>query len=171
MKALSNGKKLNKLILNKAVQLLAQRDHSSCELIRKLTLFFSKKIICSEDDFPEQLSQLKTEIADVIAYCTNQRWMDDKQYIEKYIAMRANKGYGKYKIGLELKQRGLSSDLSQELLHAADINWSEIAYRQLLKKFKVIELNNNYQKQKVMQFLTSRGFTQFDVKTVYALLT
>ena len=61
MKALSNGKKLNKLILNKAVQLLAQRDYSSCELIRKLTLFFSKKIICSEDDFPEQLSQLKTE--------------------------------------------------------------------------------------------------------------
>ena len=72
---------------------------------------------------------------------------------------------------MELKQRGLSSDLSQELLHAADINWSEIAYRQLLKKFKVIELNNNYQKQKVMQFLTARGFTQFDVKTVYALLT
>ncbi|PXZ08070.1 hypothetical protein DKK70_03430 [Gilliamella apicola] len=164
-------KKLNKLILNKAVQLLAQRDHSSCELTRKLTLFFSKKITCSEDDFPEQLSQLKTEIADVITYCTNQRWMDDKQYIEKYIAMRANKGYGKYKISLELKQRGLSSDLSRELLNTADINWSEIAHQQLLKKFKFIDPCDNQQKQKVKQFLIAKGFTQFDIKTVYSMLT
>ena len=53
---------LNKLILAKAVQLLAQRDHSSYELTRKLTLFFSKKIKCAEDDYPEQLTQLKTQI-------------------------------------------------------------------------------------------------------------
>ena len=164
-------KKLNKLILNKAVQLLAQRDHSSCELIRKLTLFFSKKITCSEDDYPEQLDLLKTEIEDVIAYCTNQHWMNDKQYIEKYIFMRAHKGYGKYKISLELKQRGLSSDLIGELLQLADINWSEIAYQQLLKKFKLIEPRNNQQKQKVIQFLTARGFTQLNINTAYSLLT
>lgn len=33
-------KKLNKSILNKAVQLLAQRDHSSYELTQKITFFF-----------------------------------------------------------------------------------------------------------------------------------
>lgn len=164
-------KKLNKLILNKAVQLLAQRDHSSCELSRKLTLFFSKKITCSKDDYPEQLNQLKAEIEHVIEHCTNQHWMDDKQYIEKYIFMRAHKGYGKYKISLELKQRGLSSDLSRELLLLADIDWSKIAHHQLLKKFKLIEPKNNQQKQKVIQFLKARGFTQLDIKTAYSLLT
>ena len=97
--------------------------------------------------------------------------MDDEQYIEKYIFMRANKGYGKYKISLELKQRGLSSDLNKKLLNLADINWSEIAYQQLLKKFKLIDPKNNQQKQKVAQYLTSRGFTQGDIKTVYSLLT
>lgn len=162
---------LNKLILAKAVQLLAQRDHSSYELTRKLTLFFSKKIKCAEDDYPEQLTQLKTQIEHVIKHCTQKHWMDDEQYIEKYIFMRANKGYGKYKISLELKQRGLSSDLNKKLLNIADINWSEIAFQQLLKKFKVIDSKNNQQKQKVVHFLTSRGFTQNDIKTAYSLLT
>ena len=162
---------LNKLILAKAVQLLAQRDHSSYELTRKLTLFFSKKIKCAEADYPEQLTQLKTQIEHVIKHCTQKHWMDDEQYTEKYIFMRANKGYGKYKISLELKQRGLSSDLNKKLLNIADINWSEIAYQQLLKKFKVIDSKNNQQKQKVVQFLTSRGFTQNDIKTAYSLLT
>ena len=162
---------LNKLILAKAVQLLAQRDHSSYELTRKLTLFFSKKIKCIEDDYPEELSQLKIQIEHVIKHCTHQHWMDDEQYIEKYIFMRANKGYGKYKISLELKQRGLSSDINKKLLSIVDINWSEIAYQQLLKKFKVIDSKNNQQKQKVVQFLTSRGFTQNDIKTAYSLLT
>lgn len=162
---------LNKLILAKAVQLLAQRDHSSYELTRKLTLFFSKKIKCAEDDYPEQLTQLKTQIEHVIKHCTQKHWMDDEQYIEKYIFMRANKGYGKYKISLELKQRGLSSDINKKLLSIVDINWSEIAYQQLLKKFKVIDSKNNQQKQKIVQFLTSRGFTQNDIKTAYSLLT
>ncbi|MBI0005612.1 regulatory protein RecX [Gilliamella sp. W8126] len=153
------------------MQLLAQRDHSSYELTRKLTLFFSKKIKCAEDDYPEQLTQLKTQIEHVIKHCAQQHWMDDEQYIEKYIFMRANKGYGKYKISLELKQRGLSSELNKKLLSIADINWSEIAYQQLLKKFKVIDSKNNQQKQKVVQFLTSRGFTQNDIKTAYSLLT
>ena len=162
---------LNKLILAKAVQLLAQRDHSSYELTRKLTLFFSKKIKCIEDDYPEELSQLKIQIEHVIKHCIHQHWMDDEQYIEKYIFMRANKGYGKYKISLELKQRGLSSDINKKLLSIVDINWSEIAYQQLLKKFKVIDSKNNQQKQKVVQFLTSRGFTQNDIKTAYSLLT
>ncbi|WLT06315.1 regulatory protein RecX [Gilliamella apis] len=153
------------------MQLLAQRDHSSYELTRKLTLFFSKKIKCAEADYPEQLTQLKTQIEHVIKHCTQKHWMDDEQYIEKYIFMRANKGYGKYKISLELKQRGLSSDLNKKLLNIADINWSEIAYQQLLKKFKVIDSKNNQQKQKVVQFLTSRGFTQNDIKTAYSLLT
>ena len=162
---------LNKLILAKAVQLLAQRDHSSYELTRKLTLFFSKKIKCVEDDYPEELSQLKIQIEHVIKHCIHQHWMDDEQYIEKYIFMRANKGYGRYKISLELKQRGLSSDINKKLLSLADINWAEIAYQQLLKKFKLIDPKNNQQKQKVVQFLISRGFTQSDIKTMYSLLT
>ncbi|MFQ1007199.1 hypothetical protein B6D12_00345 [Gilliamella apicola] len=164
-------KKLNKLILNKAVQLLAQRDHSSYELTNKIIQFFTKKIKCSEDEYYEQLNQLRIETADVIQYCTNQNWMNDTQYIEKYIVMRANKGYGRYKIAMELKQRGLSTDLIHELLRILDINWSYNAHKQLLKKFKQVNVKNISEKQKVMQFLVTRGYTQDDIKDVYILLT
>ena len=165
------AKKLNKLILNKAVQLLAQRDHSSYELTNKIIQFFTKKIKCSEDEYYEQLNQLKIETADVIQYCTNQNWMNDTQYIEKYIVMRANKGYGRYKIAMELKQRGLSTDLIHELLRILDINWVYNAHKQLLKKFKQVNVKNISEKQKVTQFLVTRGYTQDDIKDVYNLLT
>lgn len=165
------AKKLNKLILNKAVQLLAQRDHSSYELTNKIIQFFTKKIKCSEDEYYEQLNQLKIETADVIQYCTNQNWMNDTQYIEKYIVMRANKGYGRYKIAMELKQRGLPTDLTNKLLCMSDINWSYNAHKQLLKKFKQINAKNILEKQRIVQFLITRGYTQDEIKDVYNLLT
>ncbi|WP_167370308.1 regulatory protein RecX [Gilliamella mensalis] len=168
---MNNEKKLNKLILNKAVQLLAQRDHSSYELSQKITFFFTKKQQSTDEEYHDQLAKLKTEIRDVIEDCINQNWINDEKYIEKYIVMRANKGYGKYKIAMELKQRGLSVDLSQQQLQMANINWGNLAYEQLLKKLKQIDSKNNNKKQKGIQFLMARGYTQDDIKTAYNLLT
>ncbi|WP_294612810.1 regulatory protein RecX [uncultured Gilliamella sp.] len=165
------NKKVNQLILNKAVQLLAQRDHSSYELTQKILLFFSKKIKHDNDDYSDQLDQLKLELNDVIQYCISKNWVNDAEYIEKYIIMRANKGYGKYKIAAELNQRGLPVDLSRELLQVTNIDWSNIAYQQLLKKFKQYDHKNVQQRQKSIQFLMTRGYTQDDVKTMYSLLT
>lgn len=164
-------KKLNKSILNKAVQLLAQRDHSSYELTQKITFFFAKKQQPLDEEYHEQLTKLKTEIQNVIEYCINQKWINDEQYIEKYITMRANKGYGKYKIAMELKQRGLPTDLSHQLLQMSDINWGSLAHEQLLKKLKQIKQKNNNKKQKGIQFLMTRGYTQDDIKTAHDLLT
>ncbi|OCG02180.1 regulatory protein RecX [Gilliamella sp. wkB112] len=162
---------LNQVILNKAVQLLAQRDHSSYELTQKITLFFSKKIKCSEDEYPDQLNQLKLKIHQVIEYCISKNWVNDAEFIEKYIIMRANKGYGKYKISAELKKRGLANNLTHTLLQQSSINWSNIASRQLIKKFKQFDPKNKQQQLKGMQFLITRGYTQDDIKTVYYLLT
>jgi regulatory protein len=165
-------KKLNKLILNKAVQLLAQRDHSSYELTKKITSYFTNKIAHSnDDDYQVHLNQLNTEINDVIEYCVSQNWINDSQYIQKYITMRANKGYGKYKIALELKQRGLQKKLSYDLLNKSNIEWSNIAYKQLVKKFKEIDPKNKQLWQKSIQFLLTRGYTQDDIKNVHSLLT
>lgn len=171
MTALNNEKKLNKSILNKAVQLLAQRDHSSYELSQKMICFFAKKQQSTEEEYHDQLTKLKTEIQEVIEYCINQNWINDTHYIEKYIVIRANKGYGKYKIAMELKQRGLSIDLSRQLLQTSNINWEKLAYKQLLKKSKQIKPENNNKKQKVTQFLVARGYTQDDIKAAYDLLT
>lgn len=164
-------KKLNKIILNKAVQLLAQRDHSSYELSKKIILFFTNKMKFEDGDHNDRLEQLKIETNKVIEYCINQNWMNDTQYIEKYIVMRANKGYGKYKIAAELNQRGLPVNLSRELLQVIDINWSNIAYQQLLKKFKQLDPCNYQQRQKSTQFLINKGYAQDDIKTAYSLLT
>jgi Uncharacterized protein conserved in bacteria len=45
------------------------------------------------------------------------------------------------------------------------------AHKQLLKKFKQVNVKNISEKQKVTQFLVTRGYTQDDIKDVYNLLT
>lgn len=161
--------KRNKLIFDKAVQLLAQRDHSAYELSQKLKLFFLNKIQRSDDN-DHQFDQLQIDIDDVIQHCIEKNWINDTQFIENYINRRANKGYGQYKIAMELKQRGLSVNLSQNLLQILNIDWVNIASEQLIKKFKKIDVKDIQQKQKGCQFLLNRGFTQSQIKEAYLSL-
>lgn len=161
--------KRNKLIFDKAVQLLAQRDHSSYELSQKLKLFFLNKIQRSDDD-NHQFYQLQINIDGVIQQCIEKNWINDTQFIENYINRRAKKGYGQYKIVVELKQRGLSVNLSRNLLLSLNIDWVSIASEQLIKKLKKINVKDIQQKHKGCQFLLNRGFTQDEIKEAYLSL-
>lgn len=153
------NEKLNKLALNKAVQLLAQRDHSIFELTQKLFLFLESKI-------PEKES-IGQQIQSVIDYCIQHRWLNDELYTEKYIEMRSQKGFGKYKIAFELKQRGLTLDMIDDILYKTDIDWTAIAIRQIRKKFPKMNKQDIKQKYKITQFLLYRGFTQEEIKYAY----
>lgn len=165
---------LTKILRNKAVQLLAQRDHSSYELSQKLMIFLtkylSKKIdpTNNDDAICEQIkTEFSTQITEVIEYCIAHHWLNDIEYATKYIEMQARKGYGKYRIVMELKRRGLSIEMLQSALHQTDINWIEVAMQQIIKKFKKIDKKDLIQKKKIIQFLLSRGFAQDEIKSAY----
>ncbi len=152
---------LNKVIFEKAVQLLAQRDYSTKQLSQKLFVFFSKK------DDQLDAESLTQAINDVITRCQQSHWLDDMQYIKKYIEMRSRKGFGKNRIVLELKQRGLKREMIDALMQQIDIDWVEIALHQLNKKFKEIDKNDLKQKRQIIQFLLYRGFSQTEVNSAY----
>ncbi|MDF7667077.1 regulatory protein RecX [Orbaceae bacterium ESL0727] len=194
---------LTKALRNRAIQLLAQRDYSSCELSQKLMLFLRKQFepklnrsvkrqrygqpaktfFVSEDsyaldntinnnidsdDLYEQLKlQFNQQIANVIDYCVANHWINDDEYAKKYTEMQARKGYGKYRINMELTQRGLSADLIQSAFLHVEIDWVAIAAAQMAKKFKQIDKKDLLQKRKVMQFLLARGFSQDEIKLAY----
>ena len=155
---------LNKVIFEKAVQLLAQRDYSTKQLSQKLFVFFSKK------DDQLDAESLTQAINDVITRCQQSHWLGDMQYIKKYTEMRSRKGFGKNRIVLELKQRGLKREMVDEFMQQIDIDWVEIAHNQLNKKFKEIDKHDLKQKRQIIQFLLYRGFSQTEVNSVYQIM-
>lgn len=160
------SKPLYQTFLNKAVQLLAQRNHSSTELKQKLSIFYLKKL---STDVESSDQSINAHIDAVIAHCLSHHWLDDKQYIEQYINMRSRKGYGQNRILMELKQRGLPRSLIQYQLQQSEIDWIEVGLIQTQKKFRVSDKKDLQQKIKIFQFLTYRGFQQDEIKQIYSL--
>lgn len=160
----SSTSTLHKELLHKAVQLLAQRSHSSYELNNKLRVFSQKKYIHQEYE-PEIV---QTTIRQVIDHCLTKKWLNEDDFIEQYITMRARRGYGPNRIVLELQQRGIDKSAVQRTLAEQNIDWIELGLAQMLKKFRVIDKNNRQQQGKVFQFLSYKGFSQEQIKFIYS---
>jgi len=164
---MTDSNSLNKNLLNKAVQLLAQRNHSSVELKQKLSLFYFKKYA---DELTIDNNDINSQINTIIQYCISHHWIDDIHYIEQYIDMRSRKGYGPIRVMGELKQRGLDLILIHNVFNKKNIDWCEIGLKQAQKKFQQFDKKNFQQKVKLFQFLTSRGFQQDEINQIYSLL-
>lgn len=158
---------LNKTLYSKAVQLLAQRNHSTFELKQKLSLFITKK----GDNYHDNSDQISHQIDAVIQYCLSRHWLDDNNYISQYIDIRVRKGYGKNRIFMELKQKGLDKSLILAVINQKDIDWHQLALNQVNKKFTNINLRNIQQKSKINQFLLYRGFCQEEIRCILTLIS
>lgn len=101
------------LILNKAIQFLARRSHSEMELRQKLWHAFSKKNHIHDTACRPILSpnELRKKIEQAIEHCRRNCWLNEKEFAESYYSMRQCSGYGHQRILLELKARGISSDI------------------------------------------------------------
>lgn len=130
-------------IRNSAFDILARREHTRLELTRKL----------KAKDF------IDSEIEEVLEVLVHEGLQSDERYTESYVHMRRKRGYGPLKIKLELKQRGISSDLIAAYLEFDDEVWLETASRVYEKKFSSKLTDSANERAKRTRFLQSRGFT------------
>jgi regulatory protein len=126
---------------NYGLCLLETRNHTSEEISRKLR----------RRDYSEKT------IEDVLEKLKSYKFIDDNEYTEKYIRDCLNfKKYGKKKIMYNLKNKGVDSIL----INNADFDF-EIQYENACilaeKKLKLL-MNKPNQKEKVFQYLASRGY-------------
>lgn len=141
-------------LLNRAMTLLSQRDHSEYELRRKLAAQ-----LFSEDS--------QKELETVIAYCHQSQWLDDASYAERYLAVRARKGYGPQKIKAELYQRGIKQEFIDVAFINTEICWCEVAKKVTEKRFRIqLPLDWN-DKASIKRYLYSRGFSSEEINTVF----
>ena len=134
-----------------ALRLLARREHSRFELIRKLL----------------QRQLPKNVIDAVLDDYEQEGWLSDQRFAEAYARYRIEAGYGLIRITGELKQRGVST--SVECLRAMNNHdWSEQALRLRRKRYGLLDLRGRLEeKLRQMRFLQRRGYTHEQIE--YAL--
>jgi len=136
---------------NKAMDLLARREHSAHELRQKL----------KQRDFDHE------EIERALEALQQDNLQSDVQFTESYINHKINAGLGPVKIIHELRQKGVASDLIDEQMSALSTDWNTLLEQQRIKKYGG-EIPNEYsQKIKQARFLQNRGFSPESVMRLF----
>jgi regulatory protein len=131
-----------RLALDRAVRLLAQREHSVRELTAKL---IGKGIDAATAGL-------------VVDDLRGRGLQSDLRFAEGYVHSRIGRGHGPVRIRQELNQRGIGSELADEVLGAAAERWQELAEAARRKKFGDAPPADREAWARQARFLTSRGF-------------
>ena len=138
-------------IRNTAMNLLARREHSASELMRKLK---------QRDHDPD-------EILLVIKQLQADNLQSDARFAESFINQRVNTGRGPVKIRHELRQKGVAEELIESLLEPFADEWQTHMVEQRIRKFGT-EIPADYaQKMKQARFLQNRGFSPESVMRLF----
>ncbi len=134
-----------------ALNLLARREHSETELMRKL---LSKQF-------------QRADIQPVIDQLIQQGLLSNTRFIENYIQARRAKGYGPVRIQAELLERGITEDFIEHHLNMADNAWFTDVRRVWQKRFKGQLPHDFKSRSQHMRFLLYRGFTPTQIKSIF----
>ena len=130
------------MLRHAAMNLLAQRECSRRELVRKLA----------------HLSDDSSMIDDVLDRLESERLLSDERFVENFVRSRIGKGHGPMRITQDLRQKGVDSEVIVLALDEAEIDWFEQAEAIRLKKFGDELPAEPKEKARQIRFLQYRGF-------------
>ncbi|MGN2390088.1 recombination regulator RecX [Pelomicrobium sp. G1] len=126
---------------DRALRLLARREHTRAELKRKLAPHADE-----EDDLEALLDCLERE-----------GWLSERRYVEQLLASRGGR-YGSLRIAQELKEKGVAGPLAEAALSEAR-RLDEASCRAVwAKKFGRVP-RTPAERARQARFLQSRGFS------------
>lgn len=135
-----------------ALNLLARRDHSRTELVRKL----------------KTKGYNSDAISDAVSELAESGYLNEHRFVERYIESRREKGFGPDRIAQELSgNKGVPQEVVANLIDFTDNAWFAAA-RQVWKKHFKNKLPSDFEmKVKQMNFLKYRGFTHEQIESVF----
>ena len=133
---------------DRALRLLARREHSRAELARKLRTYAG----------PEE--ELETLLEDL----SRRGLLSDERYAESR-AHALSRKYGAARIAHELRAKGLGKELAEQASEAARATEVERAREIWRRKFRVAPRTRE-ERAKQMRFLQSRGFSFDAIRVV-----
>ena len=135
---------------DKALGLLARREHSARELKTKL----ARRGLDAE------------EASAAVAKLQSKDFQSDARFGEMLLRSRVEGGYGPRWIIAELRTHGVGEAAARELIEAADPDWTELARRQLRRRYGGKAPANLAERAKRAGFLLRRGFDATTVQSV-----
>ncbi|HBT4718520.1 TPA: recombination regulator RecX [Klebsiella quasipneumoniae subsp. similipneumoniae] len=148
-------------LLDRAIRILAMRDHSEQELRRKLAAPVMSK------NGPEALDVTPEELEQVVAWCIENRYLDDNRFVGQFIASRSRKGYGPARIRQDLSQKGIARQAVEQAMRECDIDWVSLARAQAQRKYGEPLPSAFAEKVKIQRFLLYRGYLMEDIQEIW----
>ncbi|WP_407296074.1 recombination regulator RecX [Stutzerimonas zhaodongensis] len=124
-----------------AMDLLARREHGRMELSRKLR----------SRGAPADL------IEPALERLADEGLLSEARYLESFVRMRANAGYGPLRIREELTQRGLPREDVEQALRDSGFDWGEQLRDVWLRKFGELP-GDQRERARQGRFLSYRGY-------------
>ncbi|MDT3705442.1 MULTISPECIES: recombination regulator RecX [Betaproteobacteria] len=134
----------------RALRLLARREHSRFELARKL----------AAAGFPQ------ADVGALLDEFERKNWLSDRRFAESWVADHRAKA-GSVKLAFELRQRGVAEAVIEAVLGDNRDSELERAREVWQKKFGAAP-DDAAEKARQMRFLQSRGFTSDVIRRVMA---
>lgn len=138
-------------IRNKALDLLARREHSRFELRNKLLLRFRGE---------EQV------IDRVLEDLENENLLSDKRFTEMFIRGRVAKGNGPIRITSELRQKGVDVSMVELMLSELDVEWYSVLKALSLQKYGATSATDDKERAKRIRFFQSKGYAPEIIREV-----
>jgi len=128
---------------NKALDLLARREHSVAEL--------QAKLLAREFD-PES-------VATAIDRLVDEGLVSDDRFAAAFVASRVRKGQGPVRIRGELRQRGVADELIERHLEQVAVDWVGLACSVRDRKYGPVHAVDYHERARQGRFLQHRGFS------------
>jgi len=136
---------MSNLLRERALRLLAQREHARAELKRKLA------------PHAESEEQLAALLDDLVA----RRLLSDARYAEMRVSVRGRR-YGDARLAQELRQTGVNTEAAKEALAGSG---DEMARAQAVWARKFLSLpTETTERARQTRFLMSRGFSSDTIR-------
>jgi len=131
-----------------AMNLLARREHSRLELVRKL-----QSRVDDRGLLDEALDRLIED-----------KLLDDERFCEAFVRMRANGGYGPIRVRAELKERGVHDELISQYMVLHEADWPLQVVAVFEKKYGLNPDTDAKSRASQQRFLAQRGFSFEQIK-------
>jgi regulatory protein len=133
---------------------LARRDHAAAELRSKLL----------ERGFDAAI------VGELIDRLRGEKLLDDRRYVDNFVAYRAGRGQGPNRIRADLGRLGLDPTAIESAL-SAHPGWTAQLNQARQKKFGTSRPTNYADRQRQARFLAHRGFTSAQIRSALGLDT
>ncbi|MFA7685932.1 MAG: regulatory protein RecX [Candidatus Gracilibacteria bacterium] len=138
-------------LLQYAIWLISKKRYTCLEIQKKLQQFFKKRELKDNSASSRVIDRLK-----------ELNYLNDQKYAKDYVSDRVKfHPRGKFLLKRELKMKGISPEISMEVLADTEVDEFEMAIELLKKrKFNIEDELSQKEKARVYRFLASKGFNK-----------